>query len=96
MYELYNILNLNINCSKKDIRKSYLKLSKIYHPDKNNINISNNFIEISKAYHILYDDNKRNKYDLEQQNIYYKNVNDFASFLFIKSFDNFINNINNL
>tara|TARA_B110001469_G_scaffold126806_1_gene145493 strand:+ start:1828 stop:1965 length:138 start_codon:yes stop_codon:yes gene_type:complete len=36
MYELYTILNININATQKDIRNSYLKLAKIYHPDKSN------------------------------------------------------------
>ena len=35
MKDLYNILNLDKDCSYDDIRKSYKSLVLIYHPDKN-------------------------------------------------------------
>ena len=66
---LYDVLMLNSNCSIDDIKKSYKKLSLIYHPDKQiNSNIpideqNDKFIKIRNAYEILSDPNKRKKYD---------------------------------
>lgn len=65
--DLYAILELNKNCSKNDIRKSYKRLILKYHPDKHcdaNNNTNNMFVQVKYAYEILYDDNKRSKYDL--------------------------------
>jgi DnaJ-class molecular chaperone len=73
--DLYAILELNKNCSKNDIRKSYKRLILKYHPDKHcdannssNNNINNMFVQVKYAYEILYDDNKRFKYDLYTHN----------------------------
>jgi DnaJ-class molecular chaperone len=73
--DLYAILELNKNCSKNDIRKSYKRLILKYHPDKHcdvnnssNNNANNMFVQVKYAYEILYDDNKRLKYDLYTHN----------------------------
>lgn len=73
--DLYAILELNKNCSKNDIRKSYKRLILKYHPDKHcdvnnssNNNTNNMFVQVKYAYEILYDDNKRLKYDLYTHN----------------------------
>ena len=68
---LYSLLELdNIYVNKKQIRESYLRLAKKYHPDKNTANVvkQNNFLHIVQAYSILYDDKKREKYDSKYQN----------------------------
>jgi DnaJ family protein C protein 9 len=64
--DLYAILELNKNCSKNDIRKSYKRLILKYHPDKHcdvnnssNNNTNNMFVQVKYAYEILYNDNKR-------------------------------------
>ena len=60
----YEILNLKSNATKNEIKKSYHKLAIKYHPDKtNNKNDSDKFKQISEAYSVLSDDNKRKQYD---------------------------------
>jgi DnaJ-class molecular chaperone len=65
--DLYKILNLDSGCSKRDIKNSYKKLALLYHPDKLNTDASETdkqkFVEISRAYEVLYDDDKRDHYD---------------------------------
>lgn len=57
----YNILNVNSSSSKEEIRHSYLRLSKIYHPDKcKDVHANELFNLITLAYNQLY--NKNNNY----------------------------------
>jgi curved DNA-binding protein CbpA len=65
MDDYYSILNLNKNCTKEEIKKSYHKLSLKYHPDKNGGEDSEEFRKIHEAYEILYDDEERKLYDLK-------------------------------
>tara|TARA_Y100001970_G_scaffold186363_1_gene226679 strand:+ start:18130 stop:19305 length:1176 start_codon:yes stop_codon:yes gene_type:complete len=61
---LYNILGVNKNATKIEIKKAYRKLAMKYHPDKNKDSDSEEkFKEISGAYEILGDDDKRKRYD---------------------------------
>lgn len=47
----YNILNVNSTSSKEEIRQSYLRLSKLYHPDKcKDVHANELFNLISIAY----------------------------------------------
>ena len=64
--DYYEILNIPQNASPKDIRKNYLLLSKKYHPDKNKGSKQSEdlFKQISEAYTILSDPQKRLYYDL--------------------------------
>jgi len=62
----YTILNLDRNCTKNDIKVAYRKLALKYHPDKasGDKNIAEEkFKEISEAYQILIDDERRKLYD---------------------------------
>ena len=62
--DYYEILGLDRNADKKEIKKAYRKLALKYHPDKNpSKDAEEKFKEISEAYAVLYDDEKRNMYD---------------------------------
>jgi molecular chaperone DnaJ len=63
--DYYNILGVDKNASKDDIKKSYRKLAMEYHPDKNpgNAQAEEKFKEISEAYSVLTDDEKKSNYD---------------------------------
>lgn len=82
MMDHYKILELQEDCSKDKIKKQYHKLSKIYHPDKNN-GCDIHFKEIKESYDVLYDDEKRKKYNIQR---IFKNV-DFTE----EEFELFIN-----
>jgi DnaJ-class molecular chaperone len=64
MKTFYDILELSYDCSLEDIKNSYRRLCKIYHPDKNPDD-KNKFLEISKAYDTLVDEDLRKEYDLD-------------------------------
>lgn len=63
--DYYNILNISKDASLDEIKKSYKKLALKYHPDKNKDNeeSTKKFQEITEAYSILGDEQKRKNYD---------------------------------
>jgi molecular chaperone DnaJ len=63
--DYYEILGVDKNASKDDIKKAYKKLALQYHPDRNqgNKESEEKFKEVGEAYSVLSDDNKRAKYD---------------------------------
>jgi len=58
----YEILGVTKDSSKEEIKKKFRELSKKYHPDKNPES-EEKYKEITQAYEILSDDEKRNQYD---------------------------------
>ena len=63
--DYYEILGLSKSASDAEIKKSYRKLAMEYHPDKNqgNKEAEEKFKEISEAYEVLSNSDKKNKYD---------------------------------
>jgi DnaJ-class molecular chaperone len=64
--DYYTILELNNDASIDDIKRSYKKLAIKWHPDKNPDNrefAEEKFKEITEAYSILSDEEKKQKYD---------------------------------
>lgn len=62
--DYYEILDINKDASKQEIKKAYKKLALKYHPDMNkDKDASEKFKEISEAYAVLSDDTKRLMYD---------------------------------
>jgi molecular chaperone DnaJ len=63
--DYYKILGVGKNASDEEIKKSYRKLARQYHPDRNpgNKQAEERFKEISQAYDVLSDAEKRKQYD---------------------------------
>lgn len=63
--DLYKILGVSKGASKEEIRRSYRKLAREYHPDANrdDSNAEERFKEIQHAYEILSNPQKRREYD---------------------------------
>jgi len=62
--DYYQLLGLNRNASKEDIKKAWKRLAKQYHPDINkDSNASEKFKEINEAASVLADEKKKAHYD---------------------------------
>ena len=63
--DFYKILNVSKGASADELKKAYRKLAMQYHPDKNpgDKKAEQKFREISEAYDVLRDDQKRAAYD---------------------------------
>jgi len=78
MKNYYNILGVDKNSTASEIKKAYRKLAMKYHPDKNQGDKSaeDKFKDISEAYEILSNADKRKKYD----NPFHNNFDNFNPF----------------
>jgi molecular chaperone DnaJ len=63
--DYYEVLGVERNATKDDLKKAYRKLAMQYHPDRNpdNKDAEEKFKEAAEAYEILNDDDKRARYD---------------------------------
>jgi len=63
--DYYEILGLESTATSEEIKKTYKKLAKKYHPDMNKSSTSEELFKlISEAYEVLSDETKRAQYDL--------------------------------
>jgi molecular chaperone DnaJ len=63
--DYYEVLGVSKNASKDKIKDAYRKLAMQYHPDRNKApDAEEKFKEISEAYAVLSDDEKRQQYDM--------------------------------
>lgn len=60
----YDVLELPKDASIEDIKKNYKTLAKKYHPDRNSNNDDSMFKNLTEAYSVLSDNDKRRQYDL--------------------------------
>ncbi|GHQ96496.1 DnaJ family protein [Helicobacter pylori] len=77
---LYQTLNVSENANQDEIKKSYRRLARQYHPDLNKTKeAEEKFKEINAAYEILSDEEKRRQYDRFGDNMFGgQNFSDFA------------------
>ena len=63
--DFYEVLGVERGASADEIKKAYRKLAIKYHPDKNpgDKKAEEQFKEISNAFEVLKDEEKRQKYD---------------------------------
>lgn len=63
--DYYDLLGVSRNASAEDIKKAYRKAALRYHPDRNpgDKAAEEKFKELSEAYHVLSDTDKRAQYD---------------------------------
>jgi molecular chaperone DnaJ len=63
--DYYEVLGVSKNAPKDEIKDAYRKLAMQYHPDRNKApDAEEKFKEISEAYAVLSDDEKRQQYDM--------------------------------
>ena len=62
--DYYEVLEVDRNASKEDLKRAYRQMARKYHPDVNtNDGADERFKEINEAYEVLSNDNSRAAYD---------------------------------
>ncbi|XP_078499120.1 dnaJ homolog subfamily C member 16 [Lissotriton helveticus] len=99
-FDPYRVLGVSRTASQGDIKKAYKRLAREWHPDKNkNAGAEDKFIQVSKAYEVLSNEEKRTNFDRygdvgenqgypqQQQSHHFRHFHD--SFYFDESFFHF-------
>lgn len=76
--DLYAILGVEKRSNQAEIKKAYIILARKYHPDKNK-DEPDKFKEISHAYDILSDPEKRRDYDLKSSTSSHRNTGGYSN-----------------
>jgi curved DNA-binding protein CbpA len=63
-FNLYELLNLPVNCSTDEIKKKFKKLIKMFHPDKITEVEEKIYYNLTIANHVLGNESSRQKYDI--------------------------------
>ena len=89
--DYYEILGVDKKASDAEIKKAYRKLAKQYHPDlhPDDKDAADKFSEISEAYEVLTDSDKRKKYDTFGKNANFSGGQNFDPRDFGFDFGNF-------
>lgn len=73
--DYYKLLEINFGADILAIRKAYRRLALKFHPDRNKApDASQNFIEITEAYEVLINPNKKREYDKIYETHYIKKM----------------------
>ena len=100
-YDLYNILGVNTNASVDEIKNSYRRLARKYHPDINPSKDAEERIKlINIAYDVLSDPVKRQQYDFMRRygidsgaNVYSTNYGETIEFKSLSEFFEFLSKL---
>ena len=94
MINYYEILEIDESATFDEIKKAYKKLAIIHHPDKGGN--QNRFQEISQAYEILSNEEKKQEYDNLKKYDNYQNIINFNFKDPNKLFNEFFNDFSHL
>ena len=81
MKDYYKILGVSESSAREEIKKKYRKLALKFHPDKNSDpGAENKFKELSEAYAVLSDSEKRAQYDFQKSSNFQGGFHGHAGF----------------